>query len=88
MATLKLILINHFTVITHEGFNMGWKEKEWKKNQNKKHEGEESPREIEIEMLRMQGLILCDECLTPYSLYQPLCPNCGETNKSHYPAKV
>ena len=66
---------------------MGWKEKEWKKNQRKKG-NEDSPSEIEKEMLRMQGLILCDECLMTYSLYQPKCPNCGETNKTHYPAKI
>jgi|TARA_R110000824_G_scaffold37207_4_gene114494 hypothetical protein len=67
---------------------MGWKEKEWKKNRNDKTAGEDSPREIEKEMLRMQGLILCEECLLPYSLYQPKCPMCGETNRIHYPAKV
>ena len=35
---------------------MGWKEKDWKKNQN--HKGGESRREIEEEMLRIQGLIV------------------------------
>ena len=65
---------------------MGWKEKEWKKN--KRHEEQDSPKEFEREMLRMQGLILCEECLTAYSFYQPKCPHCGESNKTHYPAKV
>ena len=67
---------------------MGWKEKEWQKNKNRKHGQEDSPREFEIEMLRMQGLILCSNCLTAYSLYQPKCPHCGETNKTHYPNKL
>ena len=65
---------------------MGWKEKDWKKNQN--HKGEESRRDIEEEMLRIQGLIVCPKCDLPYSLYQPRCPHCDEPNKSHYPAKV
>jgi predicted amidophosphoribosyltransferase len=65
---------------------MGWKEKEWKKNKN--HKEEDSPREFELEMLRMQGLILCPNCSSAYSFYQPKCPHCGESNKSHYPAKV
>ncbi len=65
---------------------MGWKEKEWKKN--KRHEEQDSPKEFEIEMLRMQGLILCEGCLTAYSLYQSKCPTCEKPNKTHYPAKV
>lgn len=66
---------------------MGWKEKEWKKNNRRKDKGD-SPKEIEREMLRMQGLILCDECRNTYSLYQPKCPHCDEPNKSHYPNKL
>ena len=41
---------------------MGWKEKEWKKNKKRKEEEEDSPREFEIEMLRMQGLICGPNC--------------------------
>ena len=66
---------------------MGWKEKEWKKNRNRKDEGE-TPSEMEKEILRMKGLILCDECFTAYSLYLPRCPKCDESNKTHYPAKL
>ena len=65
---------------------MGWKEKDWKKNRN--HKGGESRRQIEEDMLRMQGLIVCPNCDLTYSLYQPKCPHCDEPNKSHYPAKV
>jgi|TARA_B100000214_G_scaffold349318_1_gene302089 hypothetical protein len=67
---------------------MGWKEKEWKKNKNRKDEPEDSPSDIQKEMLRMQGLILCEECYIPYSLYLPRCPNCDEPNKTHYPNKL
>jgi rRNA maturation protein Nop10 len=66
---------------------MGWKEKDWKKNQRPKND-EDSSSEMKKEMLRMQGLIVCNECQVAYSLYQPKCPNCGESNKAHYPAKV
>tara|TARA_Y100001951_G_C11125133_1_gene175035 strand:+ start:172 stop:375 length:204 start_codon:yes stop_codon:yes gene_type:complete len=65
---------------------MGWKEKDWKKNRNQK--GGESRRQIEEEMLRIQGLILCSKCDLTYSLYQPRCPHCDEPNKIHYPSKV
>ena len=67
---------------------MGWKEKEWTKNKRRKDAPEDSPSEMQKEMLRMQGLILCEECHIPYSLYQPRCPKCDEPNKTHYPAKV
>jgi len=66
---------------------MGWKEKEWKKNKKRK-DNQDSPSEMEREMLRMQGLILCPNCFSAYSLYQPKCPHCGETNRTHYPNKV
>jgi len=66
---------------------MGWKEKDWKKNQRKKND-EDSPSEMKKEMLRMQGLIICEGCQLAYSLYQPNCPNCGKSNQTHYPAKV
>ncbi len=84
----KLISINHFTDITHEGLVMGWKEKDWKNNKSRKDAPEESVSDIQKEMLRIQGLILCEECHIPYSLYKPKCPNCDEPNKSHYPAKL
>jgi len=67
---------------------MGWKEKDWKNNKSRKDAPNESPSDIQKEMLRMQGLIMCEECWIAYSLYQPKCPNCDEPNKSHYPAKV
>jgi len=65
---------------------MGWKEKEWKKDRN--HKVSDDRNQIQEEMLRMQGLILCRHCEMPYSLYQPNCPHCGESNKTHYPAKL
>ena len=43
---------------------------------------------FEIEMLRMQGLKVCDECQGMYGLYEARCPHCDAPNKSHYPAKV
>ncbi len=67
---------------------MGWKEKDWKKNKNRKDAPDDSVTDIQKEMLRMQGLILCDECNIPYSLYQPRCPKCDAPNKSHYPGKL
>ena len=68
---------------------MGWKEKEWKNNKSRKDEiPEDSPSDIEKEMLRVQGLILCEECNIPYSLYQPRCPKCDEPNRNHYPNKL
>ena len=45
---------------------MGWKEKDWKKD--KKHKGGDSRRDIEIEMLKIQGLIICPKCDLTYSL--------------------
>ena len=39
---------------------MGWKEKDWKKNQNQK--SGDSRRDIEIEMLKIQGLLVCPKC--------------------------
>jgi|TARA_B100001094_G_scaffold323898_1_gene375578 rubrerythrin len=65
---------------------MGWKEKDWKKNQNQK--SGDSRRDIEIEMLKIQGLLVCPKCDLTYSLYQHRCPHCDEPNKTHYPAKV
>ena len=56
--------------------------------ENRNHKGGESRRQIEEDMLRMQGLIVCPNCDLTYSLYQPKCPHCDEPNKSHYPAKV
>ncbi len=67
---------------------MGGKEKPYRKAQKNRRKNDPSPREIERELLRMQGLILCENCQTAYSLYQPRCPNCDEPNKTHYPAKV
>jgi hypothetical protein len=63
---------------------MGWKEKPYRKAQRNKAEDNT----MEEDMLRMQGLILCKECIMPYSVYQPICPHCSEPNKTHYPAKV
>ena len=66
---------------------MGWKEKEWKENKKRK-DNQDSSSEMKKEMLRMQGLIICKECQSAYSLYHPKCPNCGKINQTHYPAKV
>ena len=65
---------------------MGWKEKDWKKGQ--KDKGGDSSRQIEEEMLKIQGLIICPNCDLTYSLYQHRCPHCDAPNKSHYPAKI
>ena len=67
---------------------MGWKEKDWKNNKSRKDEPEDSVSDIQKEMLRMQGLVLCEECNIPYSAYQAKCPKCDEPNKSHYPSKL
>jgi predicted amidophosphoribosyltransferase len=65
---------------------MGWKEKSYREKQRNK--SEDNSDHMREEMLRMQGLILCKDCIMPYSVYQPICPHCSEPNKTHYPAKV
>ena len=67
---------------------MGGKEKAYRKAQKNRKKDKEASSEIEIEILRMQGLILCPNCQSAYSLYQPRCPNCDESNKTHYPNKI
>ena len=68
---------------------MGWKEKPHKAAQRQRsQEKAEDLSHFEIEMLRMQGLKVCDECQGMYGLYEARCPHCDAPNKSHYPAKV
>ena len=68
---------------------MGWKEKPHRAAQKKRSEEKsEDLSHFEIEMLRMQGLKICDECQGLYGFYEPRCPHCDAPNNSHYPAKV
>jgi hypothetical protein len=66
---------------------MGWKEKEYKANQKAKaNQDEDHP--YDSEMLRIQGLIRCQECENPYPFMHPRCPTCDSPNREHYPNKV
>lgn len=66
---------------------MGWKEKEYKANQKAKaHQDDDHP--YDSEMLRIQGLIRCQECENPYPFMHPRCPTCDSPNREHYPNKV
>ena len=68
---------------------MGWKEKPHRKAQRaKRKETAVGNKEMEIEILRMQGLMECPECTLVYSYYQSRCPHCDAPNRSLYPAKV
>ena len=68
---------------------MGWKEKPHRKAQRaKRKETEVENRDMEVEILRMQGLKECPNCQAVYSFYQPRCPFCDAPNLSFYPAKV
>ena len=65
---------------------MGWKEKEYKKTQKAlEKDSEEHP--YDAEMLRIQGLIRCKGCESPYPFMHRNCPSCGEANHEKYPLK-
>ena len=68
---------------------MGWKEKPHKAAQKQKtKERADDTSHFEAEMLRMQGLVICDGCKGTYGVYEPRCPHCDAPNRTHYSAKV
>ena len=68
---------------------MGWKEKPHRKAQKKAIKvKQDDMNDFQREILRMQGLIICNACDMTYSLYQPKCPHCEAPNQTHYPAKA
>jgi len=65
---------------------MGWKEKDYRKTQKAlEKDSEEHP--YDVEMLRIQGLIRCKGCETPYPFMHRNCPSCGKANHEKYPLK-
>lgn len=65
---------------------MGWKEKDYRNAQkHRRQKGEEQPYDEEI--LRIQGLIRCENCETPYPYLHRNCPVCGHPNHEKYALK-
>ena len=64
------------------------KRKDYKDSQKAKDNDKDNHIPFDTEMLRIQGLIRCEGCETPYPFMQPRCPTCDVSNKEHYPAKM
>lgn len=65
---------------------MGWKEKEYRTAQ-KNRKKDEGRYHYDAEMLRIQGLIRCENCENPYPYLHRNCPVCDHPNHEKYALK-